>query len=78
MKWQGKQQPKLDAWLATAVDLVVKIKQTDVVKRSKFSFCGGFDHYEIEDYLKCFLLQGAFFTGIHTSEAACDGKKMQV
>ncbi|KAH8057477.1 hypothetical protein JL721_9726 [Aureococcus anophagefferens] len=50
MKWQLKQRPKLDDWLATAVDLVVKIKQTDVVKRSKFSFCGGFDHYEIEDY----------------------------
>ena len=78
MKWQLKQRPKLDDWLATAVDLVVKIKQTDVVKRSKFSFCGGFDHYEIEDYLKCFLLQGAFFTGIHTNKAKCAGGKMSV
>ncbi|KAH8045103.1 hypothetical protein JL720_16817 [Aureococcus anophagefferens] len=78
MKWQLKQRPKLDDWLATAVDLVVKIKQTDVVKRSKFAFCGGFDHYEIEDCLKCFLLQGAFFTGIHTNKAKCAGGKMSV
>ena len=79
MKWQKKQLSKLDIWVASAVNLVVKIKQTDVVKRSKFSFCGGFDHYEIEDYFKCFCLQGAFFTGIEQpSGSKATGLAMKV
>mmetsp|Transcript_10265 Transcript_10265/g.36294 ORF Transcript_10265/g.36294 Transcript_10265/m.36294 type:complete len:558 (+) Transcript_10265:162-1835(+) len=66
LKWQKKQLGQLDDWLTSAIDLVIKIKERQTSTKPKFSFCGGFDHVEIEDFFKCFLLQGAFFTGVLT------------
>ena len=58
MKWQSKQRPRLQAWLQGAGDVVA------LAKRPGGPLAAGFDHYETEDYFKCFLLQGASFAGL--------------
>lgn len=70
-KWQAKQLPVLDAWLAAAIAVVAKVKAGDTLHESdtsgsKFSFVSNFNRIDLEDSLKCFLLQGAFFAGVMT------------
>lgn len=70
-KWQAKQLPVLDAWLTAAIAVVAKVKAGDPLQDndatgSKFSFVSNFSRLDLEDSLKCFLLQGAFFAGVMT------------
>ena len=69
LKWQGKQVAKLDSFVNSSVDLVSLLKETGHVHANHFSFVSGFGRFEVEDFLLCFLCQGAFFTGILTIDA---------
>jgi len=67
LNWQRKQVLKLDQFLASAVDFVTLLKQAGTnFESNHFSFVSGFGRFEVEDFLLCFLCQGAFFTGILT------------
>ncbi|KAJ8600465.1 hypothetical protein CTAYLR_001465 [Chrysophaeum taylorii] len=73
LKWQAKQLPMLATWLDSAITIVTKVKSGPIPlepgSRSKFSFVsdfGGLYRLDLEDHLKCFLLQSAFFTGVLT------------
>lgn len=71
LKWQAKQLPKLHEWLVSAVDLIATIKNGPMPIQpttSKFSFVSDFNRIDLEDHIKCFILQHAFFTGVLTMQ----------
>jgi len=64
-KWQKKQRPRLQRWLDSAVTVVRDAKRAERYAAAPFG--AGDDEdiaLEMEDYFKCFLLQGAVYRGL--------------
>lgn len=56
LKWQARQLPVVNNWLAAAIDVVAKVKAGPLPvepSNSKFSFISNFNRVDLEDSLKC-------------------------